>query len=289
MIAPINIPLLNPIRLVSPFSKYNGLFFNAIPEHEEQVCYTQKFCNADTIAFQLALPAGAIVDFDANLVGDNEVVQIPWESLTLDDSEYDYFEFSKSLSGISEGIYQVELEVEWNDGKKIYLVSEPMCIKPVHPDTILIHYSHSGNEFGLLFHPEEGDREYMIRVEGGFASDGFLPGSKDVVYRDQPYNTVLLSSVPYATHKITFGDGRGIPNWLADKLNRILSCSEVKLNGEQYTRADGAKMEAVREKGIPLAAWTIELAKIENKYFDLFGLGDYNLDYNEDHLIQIEL
>jgi len=289
MIAPINIPLLNPVRLVSPFSRYNGLFSLGIPEHEEQVAYAQKYCNADTIAFQIAVPAGAIVDFTANLVGDNEAVEIPWDSLTLTGSGYDYFEFSKSLSGIEEGLYQIEVEVEWQDGKRLSLVSEPICIRPVHPGTVLIQFSHSGNEFGTLFQPEEGEKKYMIRVEGGFPSDGFLPGSKDVVYRDQTYNTVLLSSVPFANCKATFGDGRGIPNWLADKLNRIFSCSDVKLNGEQYTRADGSKLEAVREEGFPMAAWVIELAKAENRYFDLHGFGDYNLDHNPDHLIQIEL
>jgi hypothetical protein len=128
---------------------------------------------------------------------------------------------------------------------------------------------------------------FRIRIEGGVNSDGFEPGSKDSFYVDQIRDVVMLDSTPFNVYKFLFGNGSGIPNWLADKLNRILSLNYVEINGRQFVKNEGAKFEPIREKGYPFAAWQTELVLAEGKFSTTEGSvdqqGDYNIDYNEDY------
>lgn len=289
MTAPIKIPRLNPIRFVSAY-RQNLLFTKSIASFEEPVSFLQIFNRYDTLAFQIAVKRGLNVDFAACImdVDGNEKLPIQSTGLSISGGDMDYFEFKTILSSLPEGQYFVQVEIEFNGStKSILLISEPFQVKNLHTDSVLLEYTHDQNDFDILFIPEgKSPRAYSLRIQGGFASDGFLPFAKDTVYKNQEFDTVLLNSTPYSTHKLTLGHAAGIPNWLIDKVNRILSCTCVKIDGVQWVKNEGAKLEATREKNYPMAGWSIELIKANHDYSEAFGLGDYNTDYNQDYLIQ---
>lgn len=279
MIYPLYIPALNPIRLIRAGHKYFSLFNESIPFHEEAVCYYQKFSRYDILAFQACINKNTYNDFFARLIDQTGRVAltITGEEIIPSGGNRSYVEFRSALTGVDEGVYY--LEVFFEKGELYSVVSEPILIKDQHPDTILIEFGHRENDFDMYF---MGGRKFWLRVEGGFPSSGFTPGAKDTVYRNQEHDTVLLNSTPYSVQKIQFGSGSGIPNWVADKINRIFSCSSTKINGVSWVKNEGAKMEAARESSYPLAGWTLELIDTSNRYSDVFGSGDFNEDFSND-------
>jgi hypothetical protein len=110
----------------------------------------------------------------------------------------------------------------------------------------------------------------MIRLEGGLKSDGVTPGGKFDMFQDIEYQSTVLRSTAYNVEKWTFGDGAGIPNWLADKLNRIFGLTSVKINQVEYSRNEGAKMSRSGDADYPLAGWEVELVKSDNPATDQY-------------------
>ena len=163
-----------------------------------------------------------------------------------------------------------------NDIKSAQL-SEYICLYPdsysdtIIDNTVLIACSHDENDFDFKFIDSVYNvtRTIIQRVEGGFKSDGQLPGGKYTMYQDLQFKPVILNAVPYNTYRLTVGNNIGVPNWVIDKLNRIFSCSSVKIDNVEYTRAEGAKFEPVnRDPFYPSGIWTIDLLKSENPYSD---------------------
>lgn len=280
MPTPIYIPQLNPIRLVEAGHTYIKLFADNIPWFEEYACYLQPFNNPDTIKFQLSIPYDAQVTFTAGIYDSSGNLAGDFISTTgVQIGSYAYYEFSLNLTGMVEGIYQVRV----NTGD-VYLASEPIHIKPVHENTISFKYSHDLNDFGVLFMENEQatPHEFMFRVHAGFKSDGFNPANESESYINDDYNVVQLESKPYFTQKLLIGDSRGVPWWVADKVNRIFSCTSINFNGRHWAKTNKSKLEPVNEDLYPLSGWTIDLMPAVNNYSDVAGAGDYNQDYNND-------
>ena len=287
------IPFLNPLQ----FRKIpDGKFAcDLIPSFEQKSVYVQKFQRGDILRFQVQLLKGnwysisyrilneyfnQVSSYTGGLIGSNEEYDI-WSVKDID-----------NILNLPSGIYFLELQIvviiEGANVNKQF-ITEPFEIVDELPDSLLIEYSHDGNEFDIAFYPTGNPanrRFFQLRVEGGITSDGFSPASKDTFYIDQVRDVVMLNSIPFNVYKFTFGPGCGIPNWMADKINRILSLAYVEINGRQYVKNEGAKFEPIREKGYPFAGWQIELVT-ENVYSITDGqgnvLGDFNPDFNNDY------
>lgn len=267
----IKLPALNPLQ----FHKASGGKFacDELPSFEEDKIYMQKFIrSSDSIAFQVQVHEdyiSAIGFYIEDLQGN--ATTMTGSSLGVINGYENWHIHQDSLTTFADGVYFVVLEVTINMGAgdvvKKY-VSEPVQMVSELPESLLIEYSHSRNEFDMAFYPDgtvDSKLTYYLRVEGGIPSDGFIPGSKDAYFIDQGRDVNLLDSTPYNVYKFTFGPKEGIPNWLANKINRILSLQEVVINDIQYTKNDGAKFEPIREKEYPFAGWQIEMVKVESE------------------------
>ncbi len=69
------------------------------------------------------------------------------------------------------------------------------------------------------------------------------PASRDTIYEDQVLNQSILNSVPFRIWELTIGGSSGIPDYLIDKVNRILGCSNLLIDGRLFTKSEGAKLE----------------------------------------------
>ena len=117
----------------------------------------------------------------------------------------------------------------------------------------------------MFVHPiTEAQFNYQMRVQGGFLPTEFSPASKDTYYRDQSYDLTNLKSIPYNVQRLTIGDGGGVPNYIADIINRIFACSYLSIDDVAFVKSDGSKFERKGAELIGKAAWKIEVEEAVN-------------------------
>jgi len=273
----IKFPLLNPVKMVRATNVQDYFWNQQIPSFETQTDYVQKFQQGDYIQFAMAFNPAYVAS--ANIFcqlrdchynqtyGYFQPLPIAFVS-----GDFIHINFKLTLHNptIPEGEYYIYLYCPNHSGSNFDLFySEKISIKATHSDTILLKYSNEGNEFDTYFYLDyfgASKTYFQLRVPGGFPSDGFNPSSIDSIFQDQTYNTTLLSSIPYNVKKVTFGDNKGIPDWLIDKINRVLSCTHTYVDDVQYTKVEGARLKPNFMPGHPLNVWKIDLIASDNDY-----------------------
>lgn len=281
----ITIPFLNPVRF---FAQTNGdFFYNLQKEWEYKAHYCQKYQIGDKPTFQILTPYGSpynqisLVDTNGNTISTDTL----WPLMAAYGGHL--CTSSSPIPTVSEGVYYFKMSLTGINGNVIFW-SEPIYIKTEHEDTILIEYGHDLNDFDCIFRGNNISTppvpRFQIRVEGGLRNDGFTPGGKYTLFQDQDLSPVMLQSIPTNAYRFTFGDNRGIPNYLADKINRIFALSDVSIDGVDYMRNEGAKLEPIeRDSLYPLCPWVMELALKENLYSELYDpAAVVGTDYDSD-------
>jgi hypothetical protein len=262
-------PYLNPIR----FHQVNiGDFaYNQIPSFEYKRGYNQVYFHTDLpyiqILSEVSNPFMKIEMLD--VYGTVKWTWWPSNSGMTYDGWFvwhwiSYFPYAIQTPS---GIYVLKITISDSDGTKLFY-SEPINLVDSQENTLKLVYTHDQNEFDIRF--LNTPFSFMMRVEGGVKSDGIAPGGKFTMFQDLDYQSVMLQSQPFNVEKYTFGDSYGIPNWMADKINRIFGLTTVKINDIQYSRNEGAKIERVGDSDYPLAGWTIDLVKTANPYSEQF-------------------
>ena len=294
----IKISHLNPLRFHNV--QTGGFSHTLIPDFETKKYYIQKFCATDEIRFSVLLQKTQIESTEFQLLNLNGDIIFADSGYTIGEygSLYDVWGCSQGDDLISlinsETLYFIKLSILTVGGVEtgipIEFLSDPFTLLEDSTNTLNITYTHHANRFDMAFYPAlpaTTQESFQFRIEGGVLSEGFIPSSKDTAYIDQEYKVTILNSIPFDTYKFTFGPSNGLPNWVAKKLNMIFALSDISINGRKYTKAEGAKLEANRDKGYPFAGWQIELMETEPNYSLLADSAvlsrDYNNDYNDDY------
>lgn len=240
--------------------------YNKIPSFEYSKGYNQVYFNGDIPIIQILSTTAAdeirieFVDIDGDKIG----IWTHWEFSSIG-SYAGYRVYSLNFAipdkSILAGICFMKMTITDSAGNAVFY-SEPLYVCETMADVVAIVYNHDENDFDRLF--TGAALPSMIRVEGGMKSEGLQPGGKFTMFQDMAYNSVMLNSQPYNVEKWTFGGSYGIPNWLADKINRVFGLSNVTIDNVQYSRNEGAKMERTGETDYPLAGWAIDLVKTDN-------------------------
>lgn len=292
----VNIPLLNPIRLIQDGNPNVPRFYASMADFEDDANFAQPFQKNDIIVFQFYSDSGTL-DVDVTLRDYNSTyLKAGYNNFITALGAGFYYQYSISLANVPEGFYYVRMYIDTVG----YYQSEPISIKTTHENTTSILYTNDQNDFGIKFSKQGSLTEtniFQIRVPGGFLTEGFNPGSKDVVFTNQTYDVTLVNSIPFTVNRFTLGHGEGVPNWVADKFNRLLSCTTVEINNRQYIKTEGAKLEGKKIPLWPMAVWEIDLIQKNNSLFDEFAEvstpgypgegGDFNSDFNNDFSNQI--
>jgi hypothetical protein len=146
-----------------------------------------------------------------------------------------------------------------------------------HKHTIYLQYRHIEADYDVYhkqanfvnpFNPVIQPLPIMnMRVEGGVWSKDEAPAADSEVYYSQTKSAKIISAIPFNIWKITFGDGRGIPNYVADKINRIFCCEYVRIDGEYYTKKDDAELSVISyPEKMAKGVWGLDVVRYDNEY-----------------------
>lgn len=274
-------PKANPVTLHR--STDGQWWTESIPSFEDSVKYCQKFQINDTVAFQVCVKDSSLVGIGCEIVNPSGATLATCTITTLAstfDDDYSQYHISHTITNIADDTQCfIKLVLSLSSGRTWTYYSEPLHVRTTWPNTLEIKYSHDENDFNMIFYDavigdEDNKIDFTLRVEGGLKSDGFQPTSSDEIYRNDRADVTTVSSTPFLVLKFSFGDSKGIPNYLADIINRIFSCYYVQINSVYYNKAENAKFEATRSDNYPMAGWTLDLVEDE----DMNGFDNFPFD-----------
>ena len=226
-------------------------FTDTILPFEQMTSYCQPWQLNDTINLQLL--SNLSVNFVLKDCRTDAVIDtIPFDSVLESAEEPGLFirEVSVPLSGYDEGCYYVELDF----GGVFSLRSGDLNFAELHEGTLLVEYKHFENREDLFF---ETGFFPSVRI---YATNRFdRPSQKATVYEDQVLNLSALRAVKYRLWNLVIGGSYGIPDYLADMIGGIIGMSDFRLDGKNYTVADGEEMEPNGIDLYPMRGWTVKL------------------------------
>ncbi len=260
------IALVNPVRFL-PEGESDLFELN-----QEDKCYLQKFITSDVTKIQILSDFPDITAQVREASGNSlsltlNVVEIDTNIL---DQTFKCYEIEIDFSQLDPGQYVVVIEYENGISTvPVMLISEPIDVQETQPDTMLFKYKNSENNFSIVF---DTGIEFDFRVEGTIKE--FTPVSDDIIYNDQLRNSTLLNSVPYRSFKLYIGNAPGLPDWVLDKVNRIMSCDEKSIDGAYYEKIEGAKWEVNRTVEYPFQGINTEIMPVENVFLQRLKTGE---------------
>jgi hypothetical protein len=270
---------LLPIRLIK-ITSFDQRYQNKPFDFDDRQCYEQKFQTDDTTKLQF------LSDYDFtfkiyDLVTSALVLDIvPVDkALNVTGQTFKVYEIEIDFNQIGEGDFYVEIIVSDENGLQVEMhQSEAIKVLVYHPETLLYEYRNSYPKSGTIFY--DGFIS-SIRVEGGI--NDFTPGFDDVSFIDQEFNNTLLDSVSYRLFTLFVGNADGVPDWVGDRLNNILTCDTIKIDGVYYRKAEGAKWSQNRadptsENEKTRAGYNIQIMPVSNVGEQVYIVEPKNID-----------
>lgn len=269
------IPFINPINYTEVdfanveqyISKHmdDFPFTETIMPWEQQTRFFQPWQISDSIRQQITTTYGPValnvLDCQGNTVYSTTFQQKQQDA--NNPGNYIY-ESDLALNIFTAGTYFLQI-VAGSPAQKT-LISEPLIFAETIENSLLIEFSHFEFYNDVIF---ETGIDMNVRIYGGLKFKA--PNAKDTLYEDQSLNMTMLKSVPYRLWRLVIGNAEGIPDWFIDKLNRVLGCSTVSIDGRNYSKNEGAKMEESTEENYPMRAWAIELREKLNRDSKIFS------------------
>lgn len=269
------IPTINPLK----FPDNEGIKFDRLKSietfnrYQREIVYYQKWQRDDITRLQILTDAETFTfdlrecEFGISVLN---VVPIEQETSVIN-QDFKIFEVPINFSTVPDGRYYAEITYVDELEQNIVLQSEPIEVKEKHPETVLIEYLNTDNQFSVVF---DTGIVFTLRVEG--LIDGFTPLSEDVAYNDQKKRNTLLNSVPYRSFVFYVGNAAGLPWWICEKINFAFSCNIKKLDGDLYEKVEGTAWEVKREDQYKFIGLEIEIMPVSNRFLEAYLTGQKN-------------
>jgi len=247
---------------------YGDYFKNRYTRFVSSPNYHQKWQVTDPIANQfITAQIGNLEIHVYNNLGE-VVLTVPMDVLTASEVELPYVLNQNSFSAglLPNGCYSFALV----SSGQIVFVSEFQMVETDLPETYLIEYFNSYNTQNTFFNTTDTDglpRNFRpaIRVEAMFQTPDFKMSSVD--YTNSNESKQKAKADPYKIEVLTMGNGVGIPDYLANKLNAVTSLDSTSVEGKRYTRPeDSGDMESEKRLGAPMDIYKIKLQRTFNIY-----------------------
>ena len=238
----------------------NTFFYDSLTSFDEKTSYCQKFQQSDTVRVQWLGEDTTLANYQyARLLDVNgnvytpKTVTVVQESGTWDSKKL--YTVTMHLYDVPEGKYFLQLRWK-NNSAYIHCLFEPIYVKQIHPNTIRLDAYNSYNDQSIVYPSSSWIPQ--LRVEGRV--DEITPDAKFNNYEDQPLNVEFISGVPFRNYELTLGAGvRGLPEWMADKINRFTLVTDLNIEGKAFARTVGSKIEGGGSAGLKLGHYKIKL------------------------------
>lgn len=228
--------------------------------------YMQKFEVGDRIRVQYSAFGSLSSIVKLTNIDTEEGISVDREAVYVDDSGMTTYEVL--MDSLAPGTYQLEITLtvptDYTIASTRFCVFEKGYIKEVlGHETVLMSYTHYRDYFENIF---SEDRIFDFRFEGAINPiESQLPVDAEG-FRDQQYNYNQLSAFPYRKDVLTIGEGVGVPVWVAEKVNNILSLSYVVINKHISVRSEESFPEATTTSpGYPLSWYKVEIERDKNE------------------------
>lgn len=225
-------------------SKFSSLYLGRKEDwrapHDRDVCYIQPFGINEEIRIQfIAYTTG----FTASYMSENGTVRAVTVTQLMNYADDDGTRLYECLFLVSEvGRYRFTVTNGSDIGEADFSILPDEEIS----NTILLNYTHRKNEYDSMFLNSDGTlKVFNYRVEGGF-----YPGDKtqalfNEMFRDQRNSPFQLSAAAYEIATLTIGTKKGVPQWVAGKVNSIFCLSDVMIDGRPAVRNESSIPELV--------------------------------------------
>jgi len=250
-------------------SKYSSLSFGKY-RHSFEVdeVYVQRFAPSDIIRMQFNTTHSDSIALHLTSLNTGKKRELP-PSFSLGDGDKI---LGYLISNIDDDLYKLDVELNGN-----LLSTTFFKVTSEIEDTILFRYNHRINHYNTLF-INDGRLFFDFRVEGGFLYSEMQSLVESESFRQQSNSIVQLSALPYNKKTLTVGSRLGVPQWVGDKVNHILSLSDVRINGVKHTRSEGSAPElSVISEMYPLYVFKVDVEE-ENTFAEMILGGSDGFD-----------
>jgi hypothetical protein len=225
--------------------------------------YFQKWQLNDTIPIQIltnSIGSANVLVYLCTAPGKTQLVAtIPMTVVMGSPLQAPYIQLEATINpvalGLSTKVYYVVIQA----GGATPVISEGIQFATTWPVSLLLQYSNSSNKQSTVW--STGYRG-AFRAEGWI--DDFSAESKFTTYEDQPADITLLNAIPYRKFRLNISAPRGVPDWVWDKVKRIMLLDTVTIDGHAYTLEEGAKAEVKKTDSWPKRYWSIEIREAKN-------------------------
>ncbi len=266
----VTVPYLNPVQflpvgVVFPslyhYKEMNSDFFvNCIQDYSVKKNYFQKWQKNDIIQVQCITNGLGPVQLDLVDCNLKSYGVFPM-SLVSDPavgSPYALYQTNVTLNDLEEGLYYI-LMTAGTGGTKAQFISEGLKVKEDWPRTLLYKYKSSINKLETIF---TSGFYPTIRVEGTLVN--FKPSAKYTSYEDEPLDLELIEGIPTQNFELKIGLDNLVPDYIIDKINRVLTLDETYVDGFKIARTSD-EFEVERIPGRADAFWTLPIRASLNR------------------------
>ncbi len=241
-------------------------FSDTILPWQEKVDWLQPWQTSDVLHLQLQSTYSPI-NLKLIRISDDAVIDtIAFSQIrqNYNDPTLYIYEADVDMSAYDEDGYYFILE--FGAPAAISFVSENIVLSEIIENTLLCEYKHFEFREDMIF---ETGIFPGIRIPATKKFD--KTAAKNTVYEDQVLDTEVLRSINYRIWKLIIGGSYGVPDHIADKMSRILGCSDLLIDGKYYAVADGATLEANEVDNYPMRGWRVDLREKINRASRLFS------------------
>ena len=181
-----------------------------------------------------------------------------WEGQPLRYVQYKFKPWDRL--GNMEGFFQLEVVATFPDGQVYNYLSEWLDIKMTHPNTVLIEYHNSINDYDIYF---SANPVLQLRLPAYRRMS--TPQFEDVNYRDQNVNLKLLSSRSYRMFDFFIGYNGGISDFHVDKVRFATQCDTLKIDNKRYIKSDSGEFSVTPIPNYPLYKLEMQIEEYNPK------------------------
>ncbi|MDR1370577.1 MAG: hypothetical protein LBJ72_10725 [Dysgonamonadaceae bacterium] len=133
-------------------------------------------------------------------------------------------------------------------------------------NTVLLNYTHRRNEYDTIFVQENGVRKtFNFRIEGGLYPGDKTQAVENETFRDQRFNPFQTASEVYQISILTIGTGKGVPQWVGNKINHIFNLSNILIDGISTARNESSVPDMIQVAGYhPLYVFKLNIEQSDD-------------------------